>query len=174
MCAHTQWQEGSTCAERQHAEPQRGLASGNPFWPKLFHDSRHESRMGKNIYIPFMVRDEEISFVPFQSIESLPQPVQTISDIDAVGDSKQTWCDTEAFAFGPERVETIWILHQGHWKEMCKNLLNMIDPPQRLVSFSNSFKKPSLNQEFVTEFQVNSFTVNILCWSQSVCFPLLQ
>lgn len=63
--------------------------------------------MGKNIYIPFMVRDEEISFVPFQSIESLPQPVQTISDIDAVGDGKQTWWDTEAFAFGPERVETI-------------------------------------------------------------------
>lgn len=54
-----------------------------------------------------MVRDEEISLVPFQSIESLPQPVQTISDIDAVGDGKQTWWDTEAFAFGPERVETI-------------------------------------------------------------------
>lgn len=43
--------------------------------------------------------------------------------------------------------------------------------PQRLVSFSNSLKKPGLKQEFVIEFQVNSFTVNILHLSRSAFLP---
>lgn len=38
----------------------------------------------------------------------------------------------------------------------------MIGLPQRLVSFSKLLKKPGLKQEFVTEFQVSSSTVNIL------------
>lgn len=82
-----------------------------------------------------------------------------------------TWWEIKAFVCKRKRVATIWKLHQRCWKEACRNVLNVIGLTQTFLSFRKPLKKLGLKQEFVTEFQVDCFTVNILHWSWFTFLP---